>query len=55
MSDSKEYYIGVSIHNCFYVTAESEAEALAIVEGYDAQGYLDECELVVNYVDEVTA
>jgi hypothetical protein len=49
----KEYYVGITIHNCFNVEAASEEEALAIVEGYDADSYLDAAELNINYVDEV--
>ena len=52
MSDSKEYYVGISIHNCFYVEAANAEEARAIVEKYDAHSYLDECELIINFVEE---
>lgn len=48
----KEYYVGVTINNCFYVFANSEEEAIAIVEDYDAYSLLDESDFNINYVDE---
>ena len=50
----KEYYVGVTMLNCFTVEATSEAEAIAIVESYDAATCLDGVDFNVNYVDELT-
>ena len=51
----KEYYVGVTIGNCFSVFANSEEEAIAIVEQYDTYSLCDESDFNINYVDEVTS
>jgi hypothetical protein len=53
MSNLKEYYVSVTIHNTFLVTAEDEDHAEEIVQGMYAHNLLDNSELNVNYVDEV--
>ena len=55
MSNSKEYYVGVTILNCYTVTANSEEEAEEKVRSLDEHATLNECELTINYVDEVAS
>ena len=52
MSDLKEYYVGVTIHNTFQVTAEDEDHAEDIVREMNVHNLLDESDFNVNYVDE---
>ena len=52
MSNLKEYYVGITIHNSFCVTAEDEDHAEEIVQGMYAHNLLDNSELNINYVDE---
>ena len=49
----KEYYVGVTMLNCFHIIAESEEHAEELVHEMDAFNLLDECDFNINYVDEV--
>jgi len=48
----KEYIVGVTMLECFTVTAESEEEAREMVGEMVAS---DRSDFNINYVDEVTA
>ena len=48
----KEYYVGITIHNSFCVTAEDEEHAEDIVREMNDRKLLDHSEFNVNYVDE---
>jgi len=52
MSNLKEYYVGITIHNSFCVTAEDEEHAEDIVREMDVHNILDDSEFNVNYIDE---
>ena len=49
----KEYIVGVTMLECFTVTAESEEEAEDIVRDMDDDKLLDNSDFNINYVDEV--
>ena len=48
----KEYYVGITIHNSFYVTAEDEEHAEDIVREMNVHNILDHADFNVNYIDE---
>ena len=54
MSEKKKYYVGVSIVNCYGVTAKNKEEAEEIVRNYSAKEILDDCAFGINYIDETT-
>ena len=55
MTNSKEYYVGIAIYNCYCVTAESEEAAEQIVRDMDVYKLVDNCDFNINYVDEATS
>ena len=53
MSEKKKYYIGISIVNCFEVTAKDKEEAEDIVRNYSNEETLNDSAFLINYVDEI--
>jgi hypothetical protein len=51
-SEMKEYYVNITISNCFWVTAEDEEHAENIVREMNDRKLLKHSEFSVNSVDE---
>tara|TARA_R110002051_G_scaffold8306_2_gene34990 strand:- start:2651 stop:3052 length:402 start_codon:yes stop_codon:yes gene_type:complete len=51
--EKKKYYVGISIVNCFEVTAKDKEEAEDIVRNYSNEETLNDSAFLINYVDEI--
>ena len=54
MSDEpkKQFSVGVSMHNCFTVEAETKEQAEDIVREKDLYALCDEMDFNINYIEE---
>ena len=48
----KKFYVGVSMHNCFIVEAETKEQAEDIVREKDLEALCDEMDFNITYTEE---
>lgn len=54
MTKLKKYYVGVQIYNTFYIEATSEKDAENQVRDLDCHATLNECDINISAIDEIT-